>query len=194
MDPIYTSEPKLLPSPSLQGYLAEYGRFPQKAHIYAAEHLWQTVLMFLLWYTAISYFTIPRLYRRYFASTIAESMVDNTSKAFPNVTPIQENGVVIEPTLAEIPTPTPVPEDRVPIEINIPKINVHASIEQVGQTKTYEMDVPKNAANAAWYVYGAKPGEDGNAVIDGHYDTPSGKPAVFFNLKKIYSHSLCIFN
>ena len=47
------------------------------------------------------------------------------------------------------------------------------------------MDVPKNAADVAWYKFGAIPGQPGNAVINGHYDTPTGRPAIFYNLKNL---------
>lgn len=84
------------------------------------------------------------------------------------------------------PTPTPtIVSNLTPVTLFIPKIGVRAPIERVGQTKTHNMDVPKNAAHAAWYLYGSKPSEQGNAVINGHYDTPSGAPAVFYRLKDL---------
>jgi len=47
------------------------------------------------------------------------------------------------------------------------------------------MDIPKNFIDTAWYELGPRPGELGNAVIDGHVDTPTGAPSVFWNLKKL---------
>ena len=46
------------------------------------------------------------------------------------------------------------------------------------------MDVPKAAANVAWYQFGPKPGEIGNAVIAGHLDWYDG-PAVFYKLNEL---------
>lgn len=82
------------------------------------------------------------------------------------------------------PTPTPSP-GLTPVTLIIPKLKIQAAIESVGLTETNNMDVPKNAGNAAWYVYGSKPGELGSAVIAGHYDTPTGKPALFYQLNKL---------
>ncbi len=47
------------------------------------------------------------------------------------------------------------------------------------------MDIPKKAADVGWFSLGFKPGEVGNAVIDGHLDTQTGAPAVFYDLKSL---------
>ncbi|MGE5041779.1 MAG: class F sortase [Candidatus Levyibacteriota bacterium] len=73
----------------------------------------------------------------------------------------------------------------IPTQIVIPKLDVSAPIEAVGVDKENRMDVPKNVYNTAWYKYGPKPGELGSAVIDGHFDTPTGSPSVFWNLKDL---------
>lgn len=88
--------------------------------------------------------------------------------------------------LVSSPSPSPSPSPALtPVTIIIPKLNIQTAIEQVGLTETNNMDTPKNADNVGWYQYGSKPGEEGNAVIAGHYDTPTGKPAVFYTLKKL---------
>ena len=85
-----------------------------------------------------------------------------------------------------VPTPTPTPSPGLtPVTMIIPKLKIQTAVESVGLTETNNMDTPKNAANVAWYGFGAKPGEEGNAVIAGHYDTPTGKPAIFYNLRKL---------
>jgi LPXTG-site transpeptidase (sortase) family protein len=38
---------------------------------------------------------------------------------------------------------------------------------------------------AGWYKDGAKAGEDGNVIIDGHYDTNTGAPGAFWELKDL---------
>jgi sortase (surface protein transpeptidase) len=70
----------------------------------------------------------------------------------------------------------------IPQTLSIPKLNVDASIEQVGKDSVGRMDVPKNWNNTGWYMYGPKPGEIGNAAIAGHVDDPTGKPSVFAKL------------
>lgn len=72
-----------------------------------------------------------------------------------------------------------------PTFISIPKINSNAEIESVGLDSERRMDVPKNDFNAGWYNLGPKPGEIGKAVIDGHLDTPSGEPSIFYDLDKL---------
>ncbi len=84
------------------------------------------------------------------------------------------------PTLVPIPTP-----GLRPVTIIIPKLKIQTAVEAVGLTETNNMDTPKNAANVAWYGFGVKPGEAGNAVIAGHYDTPTGKPAIFYKLNEL---------
>lgn len=81
-------------------------------------------------------------------------------------------------------TPTAVPEKSVsrPVTFVIPKIGVNTPVESVAMDSKGNMDVPKDAANVAWYNLGPKPGETGSAVLAGHYDDPSGAPAVFYNL------------
>ena len=82
------------------------------------------------------------------------------------------------------PLPTPFPSPAlVPVTIIIPKLGIQTAVEAVGLTDTNNMDVPKNAADVAWYMHGPKPSEEGNAVIAGHYDTPTGRPAIFYHLR-----------
>lgn len=69
-----------------------------------------------------------------------------------------------------------------PQKLLIPKIQVSAYIESVGQDNKGRMDVPKDTNNVAWYNLGFKPGELGNAVIAGHLDDKLGKPSVFYDL------------
>ncbi len=72
-----------------------------------------------------------------------------------------------------------------PVRLIVPKIRVTATVERVGVTSDGAMDVPKNFMNAAWYDLGPRPGEEGSAVIDGHFDRKNGKSAVFNNLHKL---------
>lgn len=71
-----------------------------------------------------------------------------------------------------------------PKELVIPSLQIRAPIEAVGKTKDGAMDVPQNVWNVAWYEPGPKPGENGQAVIAGHYDSKTG-PAVFVYLSKL---------
>ena len=73
----------------------------------------------------------------------------------------------------------------IPSTIKIPKFNVNAPVEQVGLDGKRNMDVPKNADDAGWYKLGPRPGEKGNAVLDGHLDKVTGAPAIFWNVAKL---------
>lgn len=82
---------------------------------------------------------------------------------------------------------TKAPQVAEPQAINIPKINVSALVEPVGQDVEGKMDVPKGVFNVGWYNLGYKPGEKGSAVMAGHLDTVTGAPAVFFYLGQLSS-------
>lgn len=71
----------------------------------------------------------------------------------------------------------------VPARLRIPAIQVDASIENLG-LRNGNMDVPSNIWNAGWLHSSPRPGDAGNAVIDGHKDSVSGV-AVFWDLGKL---------
>lgn len=72
----------------------------------------------------------------------------------------------------------------VPETVTIESIGVDAPVEGVGLQENGEMGVPKDYRNAGWYESGAKPGEQGSAVIAGHVNTPEGK-GIFWDLHKL---------
>ncbi|MDP9212225.1 MAG: class F sortase [bacterium] len=83
------------------------------------------------------------------------------------------------PSPASSPAPAKV---GVPLRLTIPKIDVDAKIEHVGLTPEGAMDVPQHPRNAAWFDRGPRPGATGSSVIDGHFDSEDGSPAVFSDL------------
>ena len=73
----------------------------------------------------------------------------------------------------------------VPVRLEIPAIAVDSQVEKVGLDAEGKVDVPKIAANVAWFTHSALPGEEGKtSVISGHLDDPYG-PAVFYDLRKL---------
>jgi LPXTG-site transpeptidase (sortase) family protein len=44
------------------------------------------------------------------------------------------------------------------------------------------LGTPKDLTHAAWFNLGPRPGQEGNAIIDGHYGWIKGVPAVFNDL------------
>lgn len=79
----------------------------------------------------------------------------------------------------------PVSSVGAPMRFKIPSINVDASVEYVGITTDGAMNVPEERTNVAWYNLGPRPGENGSAVIAGHYGWKDGKGSVFDNLYKL---------
>ncbi len=72
-----------------------------------------------------------------------------------------------------------------PKKLEIPKLKVSANIENVGLAADNNMDIPKSDWSVGWFSPGPKPGEIGSAVIAGHLDSQTGKPAVFWNLRQL---------
>ena len=72
-----------------------------------------------------------------------------------------------------------------PISLEIPNINVDASIEYLGLTIDGAMAVPKGPNNVAWFSLGTIPGVVGSAVIAGHFGWKNNIPAVFDDLHKL---------
>jgi LPXTG-site transpeptidase (sortase) family protein len=72
-----------------------------------------------------------------------------------------------------------------PVHLVIPQINVDAALEYVGLTNNGSIGTPTDPTNAAWYVASSLPGENGTAVIDGHYGWKGGQPAVFDRLNEL---------
>jgi LPXTG-site transpeptidase (sortase) family protein len=67
----------------------------------------------------------------------------------------------------------------------IPKLRIDTPVEYVGVLPNGDMDVPANPNNVAWYKYGARPGERGNAVIAGHRDYRGYGQVVFARLDQL---------
>lgn len=72
-----------------------------------------------------------------------------------------------------------------PTRLLIPKIGVSAKIVPVGLTPSGAMAVPPNFTDVAWFRPGTKPGEIGQAVMNGHLDTGWNSKGVFQNLYQL---------
>ena len=96
---------------------------------------------------------------------------------------IPKNPIEISPVPEELD-----PESAVglPVRLKIPGIDVDASFEYVGLTSEGEMGAPDGPHNVAWFELGPRPGDNGSAVIAGHYGLwKSGEGSVFDNLNKL---------
>jgi LPXTG-site transpeptidase (sortase) family protein len=79
----------------------------------------------------------------------------------------------------------PAQAQGIPVRIIIPAINVSAVIERTGITPEGQVGVPNGPTNAAWFDESAIPGDEGNALIVGHFGWKNGIPAVFDNLSAL---------
>ena len=70
-----------------------------------------------------------------------------------------------------------------PVEIQIGKTDLE--IEEVGLQKDGTLGIPSDWKIVGWYARSAKPGQEGNVIMDGHYDTDTGAPAAFWDLKTL---------
>lgn len=75
-----------------------------------------------------------------------------------------------------------------PVLLSVDKIGLSdVQIYEIALDNQNRLGVPEDFDSVGWFKDGLKPGESGNAVIDGHYDKRDGSPAVFFNLGKLSS-------
>lgn len=72
-----------------------------------------------------------------------------------------------------------------PVRLKIPSINIDAAVEYVGLMPDGAMGAPKERANVAWFNLGSRPGENGTAVIAGHYGWKNREASVFDNLYQL---------
>jgi hypothetical protein len=68
-----------------------------------------------------------------------------------------------------------------PVQLLIPTLNVHRTVEGVGTNRFGVMNLPVNGWNAGWYQAGPIPGAPGDAVIEGHAGYPD-QPMIFGKL------------
>lgn len=77
-------------------------------------------------------------------------------------------------------------DSGLPVRLKIPSIEVDAPVEYVGIIANGEMGIPKGPADVGWYEIGPRPGENGSAVIAGHYGGwKNGEKSVFDDLNKL---------
>lgn len=72
-----------------------------------------------------------------------------------------------------------------PVRLTIPKIGLEAAIEDVGLTADNAMAAPSGPDTVGWYRLGPRPGNKGNAVIDGHSGYANGQAAAFDKLPEL---------
>jgi sortase (surface protein transpeptidase) len=71
-----------------------------------------------------------------------------------------------------------------PTRLRIPSLQVDAPVGPVGKAPDGSVEVPQRWEEVGWYDGGARPGEQGPAVLLGHVDSKRG-PAVFVRLPQV---------
>jgi len=100
---------------------------------------------------------------------------DAAFSAFAPVTALHQTSVV------SLATTTPL----IPTTVTIPAIGVNANVEQVGTNAAGNVGTPHTFGDVAWYMLGPKPGEPGNAIIDGHVNNALTTAGVFEHLSDV---------
>jgi sortase A len=72
-----------------------------------------------------------------------------------------------------------------PSRLVIDSLRLDLNIIEVGVEEDGTMEAPKDWFSAGWYKRGARAGENGNLVLNAHYDTDTGRPAAFWELKNL---------
>lgn len=72
-----------------------------------------------------------------------------------------------------------------PKSIKLGEISNEIVVQNIGLLEGGQLEAPSIWSNAGWYVRSSKPGERGNVIIDGHYDSNTGAPAAFWALKNL---------
>jgi len=62
---------------------------------------------------------------------------------------------------------------------------IDAATVPIYLTSEGELEAPSDWNTVGWYSRSAEVGEEGNVLINGHYDDNYGRPAAFFNLKSL---------
>ncbi len=78
-------------------------------------------------------------------------------------------------------TPISTPPER----LIIPVARIDIALVPLGVDSTGRLDVPSDPSRGGWYFRSAKAGDDGTVLIDAHYDDVHGRPAAFYNLKRV---------
>jgi len=100
--------------------------------------------------------------------------------------PIQPNAGAVGASLPVLSAPV---VDSTPVRLVIRAIGVDARIESRGLDPDRNLATPNDYRDVAWYNLGPRPGEPGNAVMNGHVNWWTGD-AVFTHLSRLRAGDL----
>lgn len=105
---------------------------------------------------------------------------DEPARATPASAPSPVTATATAAPVAAVPTD----QDVRPTHVRIPAIGVSASVTSLGIQPDQQVEVPEDPDEVGWYRLGARPGQEGSAVLLGHVDSKAG-PAVFHRLRSL---------
>lgn len=73
----------------------------------------------------------------------------------------------------------------IPARLKVPTLGIDAQVEEVGQKADGSMGTPADFMQVGWWAEGARPGERGSAVFNGHVNNALTKAGVFQHLSQI---------
>lgn len=118
------------------------------------------------------------------AADAAARPSDATADGGPAAVPSPSAAPTPHPGLADFRAGRGEREVAPPVSLAIPEIGVSSGLELLGRAGDGTVEVPQDPASVGWWTGGARPGQDGPAVLLGHVDTSSG-PAVFYRLHEL---------
>jgi len=90
----------------------------------------------------------------------------------------------LSPAVENVVTGKILAKPGLPKQLIIPSININVTIDYVGLTPDGAMDIKPNPEVVGWYMLGARPGDEGSAVVAGHYGWgKNGNPAIFNDIQ-----------
>lgn len=118
------------------------------------------------------------------APTATAQPTERPTVASPTATPRPTASPTARPTATPAASPTPYGGGG-PVTLDIPAIGVkNARVVEVGLEPNGAMETPRGWWDIGWYKLGPRPGQTGNSVLSGHYDSDVA-PAVFWNLYRL---------
>ena len=119
------------------------------------------------------------------------------SAADVGVLPSDTTTPTASPSGSDVATPTGVPAvarglvlaPAKPVSLTIASIGVSSAVNTVGLAADGSVDVPQPGPHydeAAWFTGSPTPGQLGPAVIEGHVDSASAGPSVFYRLGAVH--------
>jgi len=128
-------------------------------------------------------FLSPQINKNVSTGTVPDSLAWKFPASFLKL-PVTGSGVPVSSAYSSVPTQGAAPSG-LPVRLQIPIIGVDSFIEDAYITPEGAMEVPAGTVDVAWFALGPHPGQEGSAVIGGHFGIQGGVPFVFYNLSKL---------